>query len=59
MRNAINNNPKVQLGVIAALVLVAAVVLVPSMMGKGLEQQRSHDQHRQRPGDRSDWLGRA
>jgi hypothetical protein len=33
MRNAINNNPKVQLGVLIALVLVAAVVLVPSMMG--------------------------
>ena len=33
MRNAINNNPKVQLGVLAALVLVAALVLLPSMMG--------------------------
>ncbi len=33
MRDAINNNPKVQLGVLAALVLVAAVVLLPSMMG--------------------------
>lgn len=33
MRNAINNNPKVQLGVLAALVLVAAVILLPSMMG--------------------------
>jgi hypothetical protein len=33
MRNAINNNPKVQLGVLIALVLVAAVVLMPSMMG--------------------------
>lgn len=35
MRNAINNNPKVQLGVLAALVLVAALVLLPSMMGGG------------------------
>jgi hypothetical protein len=33
MRNAINNNPKVQLGVLAALVLVVALVLLPSMMG--------------------------
>jgi hypothetical protein len=33
MRNAINNNPKVQLGLLVALILVAAVVLVPSMMG--------------------------
>lgn len=33
MRNAINNNPKVQLGVLIVLVLVAAVILVPSMMG--------------------------
>lgn len=33
MRNAINNNPKVQLGVIAALVLLTAVVVLPSMMG--------------------------
>ena len=34
MRDAINNNPKVQLGVIAALVLLTAVVVLPSMMGK-------------------------
>jgi hypothetical protein len=33
MRDAINNNPKVQLGVIAALVLLTAVVVLPSMMG--------------------------
>jgi len=33
MRNAINNNPKVQLGVLVALVLVVAVVVLPSMMG--------------------------
>jgi hypothetical protein len=33
MRNAINNNPKEQLGVLVALVLVAALVLLPSMMG--------------------------
>ena len=33
MRNAINNNPKVQIGVIAALILIVAVVVVPSMMG--------------------------
>ena len=33
MRDAINNNPKVQLGVIAALVLLIAVVVLPSMMG--------------------------
>jgi hypothetical protein len=35
MRNAINNNPKVQLGLLAALLLVAALVLVPAMMGGG------------------------
>jgi hypothetical protein len=34
MRNAINNNPKVQLGVLGALVLLIALVMVPSMMGK-------------------------
>ena len=33
MRDAINNNPKVQLGIIAALVLLMAVVVLPSMMG--------------------------
>jgi hypothetical protein len=33
MRNAINNNPKVQLGVLAGLVVIAALVLLPSMMG--------------------------
>ena len=33
MRDAINNNPKVQVGVIAALVLLMAVVVLPSMMG--------------------------
>jgi hypothetical protein len=35
MRNAINNNPKVQLGLLGALILVAALVLLPSMMGGG------------------------
>jgi hypothetical protein len=34
MRNAINNNPKVQLGLLGALVLIIAVVMLPSMMGK-------------------------
>ena len=34
MRDAINNNPKVQLGVLGGLVLIAAVMLLPSMMGK-------------------------
>jgi hypothetical protein len=33
MRNAINNNPKVQLGVIGALILLVAIVVLPSMMG--------------------------
>jgi len=33
MREAINNNPKVQLGVLAALILLMAVVVLPSMMG--------------------------
>jgi hypothetical protein len=33
MRNAINNNPKVQLGVVGALVLLIALVMLPSMMG--------------------------
>jgi hypothetical protein len=34
MRDAINNNPKVQLGVLGALVLLVAVMVLPSMMGK-------------------------
>ena len=33
MRNAINNNPKVQIAVIGVLVLLVAVVVLPSMMG--------------------------
>lgn len=34
MRDAINNNPKVQLGLIGVLVLLMAIVVLPSMMGK-------------------------
>jgi hypothetical protein len=34
MRNAINNNPKVQLGLLGVLVLLVAVMVLPSMMGK-------------------------
>jgi hypothetical protein len=34
VRDAINNNPKVQLAVIGVLVLLTAVVVLPSMMGK-------------------------
>jgi hypothetical protein len=34
MRDAINNNPKVQLTVLAVLILLAGVVLLPAMMGK-------------------------
>jgi hypothetical protein len=34
MRDAINNNPKVQLGIIGALVLLIALVVLPAMMGK-------------------------
>lgn len=34
MRNAINNNPKVQIGVLGVLVLLVAVMVLPSMMGK-------------------------
>jgi hypothetical protein len=34
MRDAINNNPKVQLGVIGVLILLMAVVVLPAMMGK-------------------------
>ena len=33
MRNAINNNPKVQIAVIGVLILLVAVVVLPSMMG--------------------------
>ena len=41
MRNAINNNPKVQLGVLGALVLVAAVILRAVDDGRQeLEQRR-------------------
>jgi hypothetical protein len=34
MRDAINNNPKVQLGILGALVVLAAIVLLPSMIAK-------------------------
>jgi hypothetical protein len=34
MRDAINNNPKVQLAVLAVLVLLAGVMVLPAMMGK-------------------------
>ncbi|HEY7121767.1 MAG TPA: hypothetical protein VH329_04340 [Solirubrobacterales bacterium] len=34
MRQAINNNPMAQLGLLGALVLVIGVLLVPQMMGK-------------------------
>jgi hypothetical protein len=34
MRDAINNNPKVQLGLLGVLVLLVAVMVLPSMMGK-------------------------
>jgi hypothetical protein len=34
MRQAINNNPMVQLGLLGALVLVMGVMLVPQLMGK-------------------------
>ncbi len=34
MRDAINNNPKVQLGVVGVLILLMAVVVLPAMMGK-------------------------
>jgi hypothetical protein len=34
MRDAINNNPKVQLAVLAVLVLLAGVMILPAMMGK-------------------------
>ncbi len=33
MRNAINNNPMVQLAVVAVLLLVAAVMLAPALLG--------------------------
>lgn len=33
MRDAINNNPRVQLAVLGVLVVLAGVVIVPSMMG--------------------------
>jgi hypothetical protein len=34
MRDAINNNPKVQLGLLGALILLVALMVLPSMMGK-------------------------
>jgi len=33
MRDAINNNPKVQLAVVAVLLLLGGIVILPSMMG--------------------------
>jgi hypothetical protein len=41
MRDAINNNPKVQLAVIGVLILLAGVILVPSMMGGGASSSSS------------------
>ena len=34
MRDAINNNPKVQLGLLGVLILLVALMVLPSMMGK-------------------------